>query len=142
MTVVEGAHSIRPTSRCALDVMKDGRSRRTAVIGYVKHEAEFPAPLDVLYRHKGNIWRRARYGEDLLLDYDIKDFQSRGLFVAPARRFTISLADRSEFAFGLHPEVVVVDREDGIRRTIQQGLEYQGLPPRYYTKLRNYLQAL
>jgi hypothetical protein len=142
LTVVEGARSIKPTSRRALDMMKDGRTRRATVIGYVKKEPEFPAPLDALYRHKGSIWRRARGGKVSRLEHDIKAFESSGLFIPSVRRFTISLADRSEFAFGLHPEVVVVDSEEGIRRTIQHGLEYQGLPPRYYSKLREYLQVL
>jgi hypothetical protein len=142
MRIVEGARSIKPTSRRTLDVMKDGCTRRAAVVGYIKKEAEFPAPLDVLYRHRGNLWRRARNGEDLLKDYDVKDFKSRNLFIPAARHFTISLADRSEFAFGLHPDVVVIDKKDGVRRTIQQGLEYQGLPPHYYSKLRQCLQTL
>ncbi|MGD8310808.1 MAG: hypothetical protein PVG98_15335 [Chromatiales bacterium] len=142
MPVVEGARSIEPTNRRALDLMKGGRSCRTVIIGYVKKEPDFPTPLDVLYRHEGSIWRRARGGKSARLDQDVEELKALGLFVPAARRFTISLEDRCEFAFGLFPEVVVVDCEEGIKRTIRHGLEFTGLPPHYYAKLREYLQAL
>jgi hypothetical protein len=142
MPVVEGARSLEATSRRTLDMMKNGRTRRTAIIGYVKEEPEFPAPLDVLYRHKGSIWRRSRGGKSARLDHDVEAFKATGQFVPSHRRFTISVADTSEYAFGLHPEVVIVDSDEGIRRTIRQSLEYDGLPSRYHSKLRAYLQSL
>jgi hypothetical protein len=142
MAVVEGARSIEPTSRRALDLMKGGRTHRTVVIGYVKKEPDFPAPLDVLYRREGRIWRRARGGREARLDQDVAELEAMGLFVPSVRGFTISLTDRREFAFGLFPEVVVVDSEEGIKRTIRHGLEFSGLPPHYYAKLREYLRVL
>ena len=142
MPVVEGARSMEPTSRRALDLMKGGRTCRTVIIGYVRKEPDFPAPLDVLYRHGGRIWRRARGGQVARLDQEVDELKAMGLFIPASRGFTISLTDRREFAFGLFPEVVVVDSEEGVKRTIRHGLEFTGLPPHYYPRLREYLEVL
>jgi len=142
LPIIEGARSTRPTNRRTLDMMKHGRSVRKTIIGYVKKEPEFPALLDVLYKHKGHIWRRSHDGNTTQLKEGLEPLKQRNLFIPSHQRFTISLTDRREFAFGLLPEVVVVDRKPGIRRTIRQGLEYDGLPPTYYSKLREYLQKL
>jgi len=142
MPVIGGARSTRPTDRRSLDMMKSRSSTRKAIIGYVKNEPEFPAPLDVLYKHRGRIWRRSREGEISCVIDGIEPLKQKGLFIPSYRRFTINLADPHEFAFGLLPEVVVVDSKPGILRTIRQGLEYDGLPPGYYSKLRAYLHSL
>jgi len=142
MPVIEGARSTRPTSRRSLDLMKNGSTARKTIIGYVKNEPEFPALLDVLYKHKGQIWRRCHEGKITCMTEGIEPLKQKGMFIPSYRHFTISLTDRREFAFGLLPEVVVVDRKPGIRRTIRQGLEYDGLPPGYYNKLREYLDKL
>jgi hypothetical protein len=142
MPVIGGARSTGPTDRRSLDLMKNRSSTRKIILGYVKNEPEFPAPLDVLYKHRGRIWRRDREGRITCIPGGVEALKQQGLFIPSYRRFTINLADRHEFAFGLLPEIVVVDRKPGILRTIRQGLEYDGLPPAYYSKLRAYLHSL
>lgn len=142
MEVVEAARSTEPTTRRALDMMKGGRTHRTAILGYMRIEPDLPAPLDVIYRHRGRIWRRSRGGRVAGLGLDLDSVRRDPGFLPSPRRLTISLADSRELAFALSPGLVVVDRPEGVKRTIRHGLELGGIPARYRPGLESYLQRL
>ena len=142
MKGLEGARSTGPTTRRALDMMKGSRTHRTAILGYLRVEPDLPGPLDVIYRHRGRLWRRTRSGRVSSLDGDLETLSADPLFLPCTRALTISLTDPRELAFAFCPDLIVVDRPEGVKRTIRHGLELGGLPARYYPRLREYLGRL